>query len=151
MAYWQSFADFLRKQNSAFAIRRPVKNRLYRFPMDVPGYRIVASISIQNQLATVGLSISRDPERLKYQALFTQKAAIEAEFGEPMAWDEKPGTRRSLISITRGAVNPADDSQYQDLHAWMSEKMAQFRSVFTARIVAMPIPQSGSESEDDDE
>jgi hypothetical protein len=151
MAYWQSFADFLRKQNSAFAIRRPVKNRLYRFPTDAPGYRIVASISIQNKLATVGLTISRDPERLKYQALLAQKPAIEAAFGEPLAWEEKPGTKRSLISVTRSAVNPADDTQHQDIHAWMLERMERFRSVFDARIVATPIPQSGSEPEEDEE
>jgi len=151
LAYWQSFADFLRKQSSAFVIRRSVKNRLYRFPMEVPGYRIVATISVQNQLASVGLSISGDPERLKYRALLTQKAAIEAEFGEPLAWDEKPGAKHSLISVARGSVNPADESQYQDTHAWMLERMERFRSVFSARILAMPAGQSGTESEEDDE
>jgi hypothetical protein len=151
LAYWQSFGDFLRRQGSPFAIRRPVKNRLCRFPMGVPGYRIIAAISIQNQLATVGLSISRDPERLKYQAFLAQKVAIEAEFGEPLAWDEKPGTKRSLISVTRSSVNPADDAQYQDTHAWMLERMGRFRSMFSVRILAMPIGKSGSGSDEDDE
>jgi hypothetical protein len=88
MAYWQSFGEFLRKHNSTFAIRRPVKNRLYRFPTETRGYRIVATVSIQHQLATVGLAISQDPERLRYDALFTQKTTIEIEFGEALRWDE---------------------------------------------------------------
>jgi uncharacterized protein DUF4268 len=111
----------------------------------------VASISIQNQLATVGLTISRDPERLKYRALFAQKAAIEAEFGEPLAWEEKPGTKRSLILVTRGSVNPADDTQYPEIHAWMLERMDRFHSVLSAHIPAMPISQIGLESDNDDE
>jgi hypothetical protein len=39
--------------------------------------------------------------------LFDQTPVIEKEFGEPLTWDEKPGTRKSLISVSRHSFNPA--------------------------------------------
>jgi len=39
--------------------------------------------------------------------LFDQTPVIEKEFDEPLTWDEKPGTRKSLISASRHSFNPA--------------------------------------------
>jgi hypothetical protein len=148
LAYWQSFADFLRTKHSTFSIKRPTKNALYRFPLGRPGFRIMTRIGILNQNAVVGLSISRDPERAVYKMLCSQKVAIEAEFGEPLNWDEKPGNKRSLISVTRTSVNPADKSQYEDVHAWMLMEMEKFRTTFEARVLALP-PVGGSHGQDE--
>jgi hypothetical protein len=150
MAYWQSFAAFLRARNSTFAIRRPIRTAMYRFSMGRPGFRLLARISIREQLAAVGLTISRDPDRARYHSLFADKAAIEAEFGESLIWDEKPGTKRSLISITRTGVNPADSSQYVDVHIWMFERLERFKTAFSARIAAFTLAPAVDEQDDSD-
>lgn len=147
LAYWQSFGEFLRARRSTFSIRRPVKNALYRFPFGVPGFRIMTRISFQNQLATVGLAISRDPDRSRYRALAAEKANVERDFGEPLTWEEKLGTKRSLVSVARQSFNPADSSQYPEVHAWMLDRMERFHSVFGPRIATLP---AGSEQEVDE-
>jgi hypothetical protein len=151
MAYWQSFAAFLRERNSTFAVRRPIRTAVYRFSMGRPGFRLLARISIREQLAAVGLTISRDPDRARYHALLTERAVIEAEFGETITWDEKPGTKRSLISVARIGVNPADSSRYPDVQAWMLDRMERFRKVFEPLIARLPAGQFGREANEEDE
>jgi hypothetical protein len=151
MAYWQSFAAFLSERNSALAIRRPIRTAMYRFSMGRPGFRLVARISIREQLAAVGLTISRDPDRNCYYALLAERAGIEAKFGEPLKWDEKPGTKRSLISVTRIGVNPGDSSQYPDVQTWMLDRMERFRKVFGPLIALLPASSTGREAADEDE
>jgi hypothetical protein len=151
LAFWQSFSELLKAKKSVFSIRRPVKNALYRFSTGVPGFRIMTRISIQNQLAMVGLAISRDADRARYRSLFAQKVAIEDEFGEPLTWEEKLGTKRSLVSVTRNSVNPADPAQYSDVQAWMYDRMERLRSVFGSRIVALPPSQNEQDDEADQE
>jgi Domain of unknown function (DUF4268) len=150
MAYWQSFATFLRERNSTFAIRRPIRTPIYRFPMGRPGFRIVARISIREQLAAVGLTISRDPDRSRYHALLADRAAIEVEFGETLAWDEKVGTKRSLISVVRTGINPSDSAQYADFHAWMFDRMERFKTVFASRLATFPTTPAVEELDESD-
>jgi hypothetical protein len=58
-------------------------------------------------------------------------------------------TKRSLISVARLSVNPADSAQYPDVHAWMLEEMERFRSVFEPRIAALPAAETVDEDEED--
>jgi hypothetical protein len=151
LAYWQSFGDFLRAQNANFIIRRPTKNDMYRFRPERAGFRIVAGISIRRQRATVGLTISRDPDRSRYRALLAEQTAIQGEFAEALSWNENPGAKRSLIAISHQPFNPADAAQYPDTHRWMLESMERFRAVFGPRIAALPVgPLEPEDDEADD-
>jgi hypothetical protein len=130
-AYWESFAKFLRtKDHPIFSIGRPIKNRLYRFSSGETGFNIVALISIQKRHAMVGLSTPSSPDKSAYRALHSQKDAIEAEFGEPLDWQERPG----LIAVYRRSTDPADKTKYQDLHIWMFDRMERFQVTFVPRV-----------------
>jgi Domain of unknown function (DUF4268) len=149
LAYWQSFAEFLKKQHSSFKINRAIRTGVYQFPMH-PGFRILARVSIGKQLVSIGLAISRDPDRSKFRALLAQRAAIEKEFGEALVWDEKFGTKRSLTSVTRHSVDIANSEQYESIHRWMLDRMDRFSSAFGARIVGLPLNSEQDEDSSED-
>jgi hypothetical protein len=151
LSYWASFAEFLAANHSTFNIKRSNKNRLYRFPVGPPGFSIVAMISIQKRQGIVGLSKPRSPEKSIFHLLVSQKDTIETEFGEPLEWEEKRGRKRSFIFVSRKEVNPADQTQYQELHAWMPDRMNRFQAVFTPRIQALPLADGRSTHEDEDD
>lgn len=151
LAYWASFAEYLAAYHSTFNIKRSNKNRLYRFPMGSPGFSIVAMISIQKRQGIVGLSTPRSPEKSVFHSLLSQKDTIEAEFGKSLEWEEKRGRKRSFIFVSRKEVNPADQKQYQELHAWMLDRINRFQAVFTPRIQALPQVDSTQAPEDEDD
>ena len=78
------------------------------------------------------------PDKSAFRALLVDKDKIQSEFGEELQWQELEGRKASRIVLYRYEVNPADASQYEDLHAWMIAKMERFRKVFTARVKSLP-------------
>jgi hypothetical protein len=67
---------------------------------------------------------SGDGGAAAYQALFAQKIAIEAEFGEPLIWEERANTKRSLIYIQPFPVDFGNPAIFQQAHEWMLRRMS---------------------------
>ena len=81
LAYWASFADFLKARNSTFRIKRANKDHWFEFPIGRGGFVISATISTDKQRIGVELYIDNDPLKRAIKALAAQKDAIVGEFG----------------------------------------------------------------------
>ena len=149
LAYWTSFAEFLRARHSTFSLRPTGLAMLHRFSIDQTDFQIVAMIVIRSRRAVVGLFTPRASGKVAFQALFSQKAVIEAEIGEPLDWQARPSKKRSLISVSLGGIDPADQAGYPELHAWMLDRMERIQAVFSPRIRLLP--PNDTEGPDDDE
>ena len=89
MQYWASFAEFLRRSNTSFKIRRPNKDHWFEFPIGRSGIVISATISVEKwKRIGVELYLHRDPLKLGFRQLFADKEAIEREFGEALEWQQ---------------------------------------------------------------
>jgi hypothetical protein len=60
--------------------------------------------------------------------------------------------RRRGIEVHRPGIDPADEKQYPELHAWMLDKMDRFKKVFVPRVKSLRLsddtaaPEGGIES-----
>lgn len=142
MAYWASFAEFLKKSGSTFRISRPNKFMWKWFSIGKAGIGISATISIEKKRAGVELYIQNDVGKICYRTLYGQRDAIEREFGEKLDWQELPGKKASRIALYKISADPADEAQFGAIHAWMLEKMNRFRQVFAARVKSLPTSRS---------
>lgn len=153
MAYWASFAEYLKEKKSSFRLNRPNKDHWHWFAIGRAGFGISSTISAGMQRIGVELYISNDADKLFFHTLLAQKDAIEKEFGEALDWQELPGKKASRIALFRLGVDPSDDTQFPDLHHWMMTKMDKFKSAFAARVKALPLTASldSEDSEPPDE
>jgi hypothetical protein len=142
LAYWASFAEFLKAKGSHFKIRRANKDHWFEFPIGRSGFVISATISTDKQRIGVEFYIHRDADKSAFRALFAQKEEIEREFGAALDWQELPTKKASRIALFRQGVDPADEVQRQDLHTWMLDKMERFRRVFAKRVRALTMDAS---------
>jgi hypothetical protein len=151
LAYWGSFAKYLKQKGSTFEIRRPTKYAGDWFAIGRADFGIIASISVEKKRIGVELYMSKDTDKSAFRALLADKEKIQSEFGEELQWQELEGRKASRIVLYRYEANPADASQYEHLHAWMLDKMERFRKVFTARVKSLP-PSTATEliGEEDD-
>jgi hypothetical protein len=150
LSYWASLAEYLREKGSTFQIRRPNKAAGYWFGIGRAGIVISANISTEQQRIGVSLLIHNDADKTAFRALYAQKGAIEQEIGEPLDWQEKPGHKRTRIALYKHSVDPANESQRQEQHAWMLAKLERFRAVFVPRIRSLP-PSPAAETGTEDE
>ena len=144
LAYWASFSEFLKAKSSTFRIRRPNKDHWFSFAIGRSGVVISATISTDKERIGVEFYIHNDVEKTAFHALHAEKEAIEKEFGEPLEWQELPGKKAIRIVLYKNGVDPSDEKQYPELHAWMLTKMDRFRKVFSDRIKVLPLgPTAG--------
>ena len=143
LAYWASFAEYLKSHGSSFQIRRPNKDHWFSFAIGRSGYNISATISTEKQRVGVELWISNDPDKTAFRTLLADKDNIEREFGEPLAWQELPGRKGARIVVYLHDVDPADEHERERLHEWMLSKMQRFQRVFAHRVRALPAEGEG--------
>jgi hypothetical protein len=134
IAYWASFAEYLKDRGSSFHIRRSNKDHWFSFGIGKAGFHINATISTDKERIGVELYAPHDVEKAAFHALYAEKDAIEKEFGEPLEWQELLGKKAIRIAVYKHDVDPSDEQQYPELHKWMLEKMDRFRSAFAKRV-----------------
>lgn len=134
LAYWASFAEYLRAQDPSFAIRREVRDNWHNFPIGRAGVVIGTVIGIQKRELRAELYFGDDRYKSGIRALEADKAEIERDFGEALDWQELPSKLASRIAVHLPNADPTDPSQFPRLHAWMLDKMQRFRRVFAARV-----------------
>ena len=150
-AYWASFGAFLESKKSTFRINRPNKHMWYSFRgFNRGGFSINASASVEYQRLAVELYIARDSDKAAIRALQAQKNQIEADFGEPLEWQELPGKEASRITIYRKNTDPADQTTRLQQHEWMLSKMDRFRAVFGPRVADLRLEGSEADEADDE-
>ena len=86
LAYWTTFAAYLREKEATFQIGRPQPLLWNLFPIGRRGCGINATININRQRIGVGLHVIDDVEKKIFHELLAQKESIEEEFGEPLDW-----------------------------------------------------------------
>jgi hypothetical protein len=152
LAFWGAFAKYLKAKGAGFQIRHPTKYAGDWFSIGRANFGIIASISIEKKRIGVELYMSNDSDKSAFRALLADKEKIEGEFGEALQWQELEGKKASRIVLYRHDVNPADASQYEDLHDWMLANMERFRKVFTTRVKSLPSSTAAEPAgeEDDD-
>jgi hypothetical protein len=105
LAYWASFAEFLKQHGSTFKIRRRNKSNCYDFPIGRSRFVIRATISTEKERVGVELYIYGDVDKAAFRALVGQKDAIEDEIGERLDWQELPANKACRIGLYRLGVD----------------------------------------------
>lgn len=150
LAYWASFAEFLRTHRSNFNIRRPNKDHWYEFSIGRSGIKISDTISFEKKRVGVELYISNDPLKQGIRQLATDREAIEKEYGAPLEWQELPNKKASRIAEYRRDIDPNDVANFPAIHQWMLDRMGRFQRVFTGRVKSLLLSAEAT-SEGDEE
>jgi hypothetical protein len=145
-----SYVPNFKTHGSTFRIRRANKDHWFEFPIGRAGFAISATISTDKQRIGVELYNHNDPNKAAFNRLHADKEAIEQEFGEPLDWQELLGKKASRIAIFRHGVDPSDENQRGEQHAWMLARMDRFRKVFAGRVRTLNFaPVSDAEDTED--
>lgn len=150
LAYWASFADYLKEKGSAFQIRRSNRDAWFHFPIGRAGFVISATITFEKERIGVELYVGNDVNKSAFRGLYAQREAVEREFGEPLDWQELPGRKATRIVSYKFGVDVSDRVQFEELHAWMLDRMERFRKVFTVRVKDLKL-SAAIEAESEDE
>lgn len=150
LAYWASFAEYLKEHGSSFRIRGPNKSSAFSVGIGRPGFVVAATITFEKERVGVELYIINDVGKAAFHALYAQREAVEKELGEAPDWQELPGKKATRIVSYKYGVDPSDKAQYEELHAWMLTKMDRFRQVFSPRVKSLNLGLAEDAGDDEE-
>lgn len=134
MAYWASFADFVKAHDPSFHVRPDNKEHSHGFRIGKAGFSIGGLINRKKTRIGVELYIQSDPGKTAIRALERDRAEIEREIGSPLEWQELPGKIGSRVALYKAGIDVTDEANYPAINAWMLENLQRFRSAFQNRV-----------------
>jgi hypothetical protein len=87
--------------------------------------------------AYVGLAGAGSIAKIVFDTWKSQRAEIEATFGEQLAWKELQPPRNYHIQIDLRA-DPVDRSDWVRQHGWLSDRLLRLRSTFYSKVNELP-------------
>ena len=136
--FWASLLQELGRQ------RVPLPQNWFSFPLGVPGITadMVFTKAHQFRICCVMHLEDRMVNERYFQALGTQKPAIEAEWGSALHWEARPGRKACRVcDETPGNIDRVD--ALPALRAWAIDRLVRAERVFGPRIrdLAEPLSQ----------
>lgn len=142
-AYWESFGAFLSAQSAPFKPPKPAASGWMPWGLGRGGISLQAFVTAQK--VEVGVEIKTGEHPRWFQDLLGQRAAIEAQLGFPMEWEEKPGKKCSSVRVRR-AMSLTQQEQWPEAHAWMLARMKMVKAAFQPRVMALEDASFSEES-----
>src|SRR5690606_28369169 len=127
--YWTAFKDHLVARGSPLKAPDAVANAKLRFPPIAPSVHPWTWISLRHGSVEVGVSFKNHTRGELYAALREDAAVLEEELGATIRWEDRAEKAWSYFELSFPS-DPADESRWEEQHAWLQEKLeAVYRAV----------------------
>jgi hypothetical protein len=143
--YWTGLLSVVQERGVPPKFPKPSRRGWLGFSLGVKRFRLLAFIQPNKRNVGVALACRGPNGKKNFALLKEQSAAIEAEVGAKLLWEELPQQKSSHVTLRLSGVSPADRQSWSEQHAWLAEKLETLYDVFSKHCQAI-VPE-GAESE----
>jgi hypothetical protein len=137
IAYWTAFRDRMIASQSPVKPQKPMAYTFANFAIGRSGFYLSASALTTRKEIAVYLFTTGPKAKSHFRLLAQDRAAVEAELGEPLEWREALTKKDSSVVLRRPGVDPTDRTDWPRQHGWLQERLEAFRRVFGPRVKAL--------------
>lgn len=133
LEFWEALSAHVDEQSS-FSSRKARPQNWYTLGIGTTRAYVSCTVRVAEQEVGCELYMpGRHGADTIFKALEADREAIEAQFGEPLDFQELPDRKACRIMLQRDG-DIADRDSWPTLHSWMTDKAEQFRTVFAQRV-----------------
>jgi hypothetical protein len=137
LSYWTLFGELLAARASAVQLKKALPQYWMDFSLGRSGFTLSTLAGFRDKWIAAAVFTINDPDKVHFRLLYRDRESIERELGYPLSWQETPGFKRSRIEVRKDGVDPEDEADWPNQHAWLAEKLEQLNRVFRPRIKAL--------------
>jgi hypothetical protein len=137
--YFQVLIDELREKHHFTGARVGQAQNWYSFTSGINGFYYGTSFAQGGRIRVeiyVDLG-NLDWNKATFDALFSQRDAIESKFGEPLEWERLDNKRASRIAVYREGTIDDHEERLAEIRVWAIERLLKFKRVFGPRLVEL--------------
>lgn len=140
LAYWGALGAVLVAKGGAMAReRKPQPQSWMAYSIGRTGFSVNASTARPKRQVRAEIYMSSANAKAFFHLLHAQKAAIEAELGYPLDWEELPEGKDTRISVALNDTDPEDQEDWPRQHEWLARKLAELHRVFVSRVKMLDV------------
>ena len=140
LAYWGVLGSVLMAKGGPLAKeRKPQPQSWMSYSIGRSGFGINASMSRPKRQVRAELYMSNPNAKAFFHLLYAEKAAIEADLGHPLDWEELPQGKDTRISTPLNDVDPEDQTDWTRQHDWLAAKLNELHRMFVSRVKALDV------------
>jgi len=139
LAFWTLWRERLDQAPGDYRSRKPAPQHWLDFSIGRSDYWVSATLNAAERRAGIELNMRNSPDaKANFEALLSQKDAVEAEFGQPLAWLPLPGKKSSRVAAYKLDIDPLEEANWPHLLDWMQTTFDSFQKIFRDRIRKLP-------------
>lgn len=135
--YWTKLRDYMSQSTNQFKFPKPQAAHYLQFNIGRSDFGIRTWQRRKNDEIGVSIYITGQNAKAYFHLLMEQREELENEFGDQLEWSEEPERNERRIDLQKNDTDPTDESDWNNQHEWLAEKLHLFDKVFRPRIKAL--------------
>lgn len=132
--YWTALREYMIENNFNVKPTKPLPQHWMNFAIGRSYFQLSALVNTKENRISLGFTMAGPDAKPHFHLLSQEREEIEEEFGEPLEWLELPQRQESRIMLHDKQVDPNDRDDWPNQHAWLSENLEKFDSIFRVRV-----------------
>ena len=134
LAFWTRFAEYLSEHSARVTPRKPYAQHWADYAIGRSHFWLSVALNSREDFIEVGMHMDGPDAEAHYHLLEAEREAIEAEIGETLLWDPKPGSKWFWVGVRWDDEDSKDDAQWASQHARIADALDRFHATLSARV-----------------
>jgi len=136
LAFWEAFEAHLGKVQQRIRPVRAVAQNWIVHGLGKSGCNLNAVVGFKGNWLRAEVYLTGPNATAHFQQLAAQRSAIEADFGQPLTWDDTAAKDRR-IAASRSFTDVTDQVTWPAQHQWLADTLGALHRTFHARVKAL--------------
>lgn len=142
LRFWEGLLALAKEKTEIHANRRPTKDSWISGGIGRTGFSLQYAIRRNDSQVELWISLGagmKAKNKAAFKQLEQQKAAIEAEFGAPLEWEELPEGEGCRIRYVVQGGYKSPQEQWPEIYEAMTDAMVRLDRVMRSRVAALVV------------
>lgn len=134
LAYWTAFKDFMEARKSSVRCQNGSPQHWSNMSIGKSGFWLTARVNSLKSVISADFRFKTSTSKALYHQFYSEKEAIEKEFGGALEWNELPEGKESYVTVTKDKADFRNDNDWENQFTWLADKLECLDKVFRKRV-----------------
>lgn len=134
LAYWTAFKDFMEARKSSVRCQNGSPQHWSNMSIGKSGFWLTARVNSLKSVISADFRFKTPTSKAVYHQFYSDKEAIEKEFGGALEWNELPEGKESYVTVTKDKADFRNDNDWENQFTWLADKLECLDKVFRKRV-----------------
>ena len=139
LAYWTAFKEFMDACKSSVRCQNGSPQHWVNMSIGKSGFWLTARVNSLKSIISADFRFKTPTSKALFNQFYSDKEAIEKEFGGELEWFELPEGKESYVTVTKNKADFRNEGDWDSQFTWLAERLEKLDNVFRKRVKKVDI------------